>query len=112
MSVYEPSMYEPRNVETSNFENMNPGTPEPRNPGTSAPRNLGTPEPRHLGTSEPRNFGTSVRRYTRSPTVSQYSRGTVMPSEVGKPAWNAMKSVRRASRRSGSRLAASARVGP
>ncbi len=25
-------------------------------------------------------------RYTRSPVVSQYSRGTVMPSSVGKPA--------------------------
>jgi hypothetical protein len=35
-----------------------------------------------------------------------------MPSSVEKPAWNAMKSVRSASRRSGSRLAASARVGP
>ena len=50
--------------------------------------------------------------YMRRPSVSQYSRGTQMPSSVGKPAWNATKSSRRASRSSASRPLASARVGP
>jgi hypothetical protein len=50
--------------------------------------------------------------YILTPTVSQYSRGTQMPSSLRNLSWNATKSSRNMLRSSGSRLAASDRVGP
>lgn len=47
-----------------------------------------------------------------TPIVTQYSRGTQMPSSVGKPSWKAMKSRLSSARLVSSRLLASVFVGP